>query len=172
MKHLPVVLASIIGVGCLQQVRQGETLPESLRVYNEGVRWGRFTAAAGRVPPAERVDFVNRREEIAEDLRLTDYEVSSITTRSEGRATVRIKYTWYLDSIGTVHDTWADQSWMQKGKVWLLVDETRARGPAMPGLPDGDDADDADGADDADDADSRPEVSSTDAKPKLPVDDL
>jgi len=127
---------ALVGVACFQQVRSGETLPESVRVYNEGVRWGRFSAAAGRVPPSERADFVDKREEIADDLRLTDYEVSSITSLPDGKAKVRIKYTWYLDSVGTVHETWSDQAWTHQGKVWILVSEVRARGESMPGLQD------------------------------------
>ena len=129
-----LVLGAALAAGCMSSARAGETLPESLRTYHEGGRWGRYAAAAGRVPAAERADFVAEREELAEDLRLTDYEVMAVTPAGADRARVRIKYTWYLDSVGTVHDTWAEQAWEHQGKLWLLVDERWVRGPAMPGV--------------------------------------
>jgi hypothetical protein len=112
---------------------QRDLLMESVTTYNEGVRWERFSAAAAAVPPAEREAFLDEREELAEDLRITDYEVVRVTTKGD-HADIQVKLTWFLDSRGSVHDTWIRQRWERRGRSWRVVDERRVRGEAMPGL--------------------------------------
>ena len=129
---LAVVLA-LVATGCAGGP-QRDMLMESVRAYNEGVRWQRFTAAAVAVPPAERDQFLDEREELADDLRITDYEVVRVASHAAAAADVQVKMTWFLDSRGTVHDTWIRQRWERQGKAWRVVDERRVRGEAMPGL--------------------------------------
>jgi len=133
-----LVAAALVLVGCGGAPKSGDDLMVSVRTYNEGVRWERLTAAASRVPPAEREDFVDERDELAEDLKITDWEVKRVADSGKDRAFVHVKYTWYLDDQGIVHETHAKQSWERKGKAWLIVDERRTRGEEMPGLPEAD----------------------------------
>jgi len=126
--------ALALAAACASAPRSGEDLLESVRTYHEGVRWQRFPVAAGRVPPAQRDDFLQERDQLSEDLRITDYEVLRVRSTSEGRAEVEVKWTWFLDSDGRVKETRAVEHWERHGKVWLLVDERRARGETMPGL--------------------------------------
>lgn len=128
---LAVVLA-LAAAGCAGAPKRDQ-LMESVRAYNEGVRWERFTSAAVAVPPAERDQFLDEREELADDLRITDYEVVRVASHA-ATADVQVKMTWFLDSRGTVHDTWIRQRWERQGKAWRVVDERRVRGEAMPGL--------------------------------------
>ncbi|HUQ05184.1 MAG TPA: hypothetical protein VM261_21925 [Kofleriaceae bacterium] len=123
---------SILLAGCGATPR-GETLMDAVRTYNDGVRWERFTAAAGRVPSRERDQFLDEREELAEDLRISDYEVVRVKDKGES-ADVQVKLTWYKDSEGTVRETWARQAWERHGKAWRIVEESRVRGAEMPGL--------------------------------------
>ena len=111
----------------------GETLMDAVRTYNDGVRWSRFAAAARQVPARQREEFLDEREELAEDLRITDYEVVRVKEKGE-TADVQVKVTWYKDSEGTVRDTWAKQAWERRGKAWRIVGEARVRGAEMPGL--------------------------------------
>ncbi len=113
--------------------KQGEPLMDSVQLYNEGVRWERLANAASRVPAAERSDFLDEREELAEDLKISDWEVERVEAKG-GKAKIRVKYTWYLDDIGAVHETHAAQSWERHGKAWLMLGEVRTRGEPMPGL--------------------------------------
>jgi hypothetical protein len=129
-----IAVALLLG-GCSHAARRGEDLFESLRTYHEGVRWERFPAAAARVPAPERSDFVEERDRLAEDLRISDYEIVRVASHDERRAKVQVKYTWYLDSEGIVRHTHAMEGWERHGKVWLLVEERLLRGDAMPGLP-------------------------------------
>jgi hypothetical protein len=123
--------------GCGATSRSGETLVESVRTYHEGIRWSRIPIAASRIPPAERADFITEWDEIADDLRITDYEVVQMA-QGDRTATVEVKYTWYLDSRQVVHETRASEDWERQGQVWIKVGERHARGERMPGLSAGD----------------------------------
>jgi hypothetical protein len=112
---------------------RSETLMDAVRTYNDGVRWERFSAAAAVVPPREREAFLDEREELAEDLRISEYEVVRVKDRGDG-ADVQVKLTWYRDSVGTVRKTWARQRWERQGSSWRITGEERVRGDDMPGL--------------------------------------
>jgi hypothetical protein len=112
-----------------------ETLPESVRSYNDGVRWGRFEIAAVHIPAQQRSQFVDDEDARAKDLKITDYDVIRVAYRGDREAHVQVKLEWYMTSEGTIHETHAVQTWERHGKDWLLVDESRLRGVEMPGLP-------------------------------------
>ena len=112
-----------------------DTLAESIRSYNDGVRWGRYEVAASRVPVRERNQFVDDMDERSEDVKITDYEIVNVAAKGTREAKVRIKIAWYRASENTVHETHALQTWERKGKQWFMVHEARVRGHEMPGLP-------------------------------------
>jgi len=114
--------------------KSGDTLGESIRRYNEGVRWERFAVAAVHVPPKERTTFVEEADERAEDLKITDYEVVNVDARGDKEAKVQVKLSWYRESEGTLRETQSVQTWEKHGKTWWMVDETRLKGHEMPGL--------------------------------------
>jgi hypothetical protein len=149
---LALVAAALVA-GCGGGPSATETLMSAVRSYNDGVRWQRLPVAAASIPPAEREAFLDEREELADDLRINDYEVMRLELDDAGvRAKVRVEYTWYLDSVGQVHKTVSSQSWERHGKAWLLAEERRVRGEPMPGLaePLEDDEDDEDEQDEHD----------------------
>ncbi len=132
MKKL-VVVALLAACG---SAKQQDTLAESIRSYNEGIRWERFAIAAGKVPVTERGDFVADMDERAEEVRITDYELVRVDQNGEKAARVQVKWSWYRDREGTLHQTHAIQEWERQGKEWLVVDTKRLRGDEMPGVPD------------------------------------
>ena len=142
------LIVPALGAGCGAAPKRGEELMDSVLTYNDGVRWGRFAAAASRVPPAERPDFVDERDELADDLHISEWDVVKVEQVTEDQARVQIKYSWFLDSVGTVQHTQALQRWQRSGKAWVMVDERRVRGEEMPGLaepePESEDQNDAD----------------------------
>jgi hypothetical protein len=131
MKSIPLLVCI---VAACHAPRSGDTLGESVRAYNEGVRWERFSAAAVHVPPAERSQFVDDADQRAKDLRITDYEVIGVEQKGDRLAEVQVKMSWYLDSEGKLRETHAKQTWERHGKTWWIVDEARTRGVEMPGL--------------------------------------
>ena len=131
------IKSCMLAIGLLaacHSAKQGDTLADSIRAYNEGVRWERYGAAAVHVPPAERSEFIDELDQRAKDLRITDYEIVRVEQKSEKLAQVQIKVSWYLDSEGTLKETSARQTWERHGKTWWVVEETRLRGKEMPGL--------------------------------------
>ncbi len=143
---LLIALAGIAlaGPGCAATQRKAEPLDYSVRAYNDGVRWQRFDEAATRLPPDRRDDFLDQRDQLHEDLRVSDYEIIRVRHHSKGRqARVQIKYTWYLESNGKVHETHSVQTWHQGDTVWILRGERFLRGEPMPGLKGGEPEPDA-----------------------------
>jgi len=128
-------LIAILLVGCgAAQVRPEYDLSESIRQFNEGVRWERFGLAASSIPPPHRTEFVDAMDQRASDVKITDYEVVNVDSRGAREAHVHIKLSWYKPSEGTVHETHAVQTWERRGKIWWMVEESRLRGAEMPGL--------------------------------------
>jgi hypothetical protein len=127
-------LITILLFGCGAAMPHNEPdLSESVRIFNDGVRWERFAVAASAIPPRERSQFVDDMDQRASDLKITDYEVVRVDPRGDG-AKVQVKLSWYKSSEGTVHETHAVQTWERHGKSWWMVDEIRLRGAQMPGL--------------------------------------
>lgn len=130
-----LLLMSIAGVACRTPAQRREDFGNAVRMYNEGVRWQRWSHAAAYIPGPERADFVDERADLEEELRIDDFEVLRQDLQPGGqRATVRVRYTWHLDREGIVHRTTATQGWEQRGRRWYMVEERRARGPRMPGV--------------------------------------
>jgi hypothetical protein len=123
------VIAAACGGG-----QQTETLAESIRSFNEGIRWQRFEVAAVSIPPRERSNFVEAMDERTKDLKITDYEIVRVDRTSDQEAKVHVKVSWYRDTEGLLKETHAMQRWERKGKAWLMVDQSRYRGDEMPGL--------------------------------------
>jgi hypothetical protein len=128
-------LLAILMLGCgAASLHDQPDLSESVRMFNDGVRWERFTAAASALPPRDRAQFVDDMDQRSGDVKITDYEVLRVDPRGEREARVQVKLSWYKASEGTVHETHAIQTWERHGKVWWMVDESRLRGAPMPGL--------------------------------------
>ncbi len=132
MKRLGILLFLYACGGVPQNT---DTLGDSIRGYNDGVRWGRYTVAAAKVPPKERAEFISEMDERAENIKITDYDIVDVNAKTDREAKVRIKIGWYDDREGTVHETHALQTWERRGKLWFMVEEVRVRGKEMPGLP-------------------------------------
>jgi hypothetical protein len=135
IRILVVVVCGLAGCGALSPPKAGETLTDSVRSFNDGVRWERYAVAATYLPPAQRSQFVDDWDQRANDLKVTDSEVVKVDRRGATEARVQVKLSWYKSSEGTLHETHALQTWERHGKDWLLVDEARLRGTEMPGLP-------------------------------------
>jgi hypothetical protein len=132
---LVILPVALVVVGCAGRQRPVE-LDEDVRGYGEGLRWGRLAEAAGRIPPRERGEFLIEREELADDLRIGDWEIERVEWQEpDRRATVTVRWTWHLDSRGIVHRTTTEQRWQRSGKRWQLLAEVRRRGEPMPGVP-------------------------------------
>lgn len=136
MRRISFSLVLGLALGCGAPQKEADNLAESIRSFNDGVRWQRYAVAASKIPPKQRGQFVDEMDELADDLHITDYEIVRVDARGSREARVQVKVTWYRDSEGIVRDTTAVQTWERHGKSWYMVDASRQRGAEMPGLVD------------------------------------
>jgi hypothetical protein len=132
--HVLALALAITGCATGQQSK-GERLLNDVRAFHEGLRWRRFDEAADHIPPPTREQFLDGREALDDDLRIDDYEIERTKMPEDKVAKVQIRYTWHLESRGTVYTTVVEQRWEQVGKGWILFAEERKRGEPMPEPP-------------------------------------
>lgn len=134
MRFSNIVVLTLLA-GCGGSTSQRADLVRDLRGYGDGIRWRDFNAAALRVPPAQREDFMDDKEQLEDDLRVADWELRRLTyDGTRNHAEVHIEWTWLLDSRGIVHNTISRQMWSRHGKQWIMHREERLRGDRMPGM--------------------------------------
>jgi hypothetical protein len=132
---LLALAAFAASTGCGAAQREPEPLDQAVRVYNDGLRWQRFDDAASRLPSDRRDDFLDERDQLHDDLRISEYDVIRVRyDDKQRRAKVQVKYTWYLESRGVVHETHTVQTWHRGDEIWVMRGERYLRGEAMPGL--------------------------------------
>jgi hypothetical protein len=121
------------GVGCAGAMTRSDDLLMDVRTFQEGLRWRKYDMAAAHIPPAARDEFLERHDELDKDLRIDDYELERVKVEDDtATALVRVKYTWHLDSKGSVHDTVVEERWERQGKVWRVVGSAHKRGEELP----------------------------------------
>ena len=135
--HAIALLLLCAGSACSggAQVRDQELMTD-VRSFQEGLRWRKYDQAADHVPAPSRVRFLDAHDELDGDLRIDDYEVLRVTLSGEREATVRVRYTWHLDSVGRVHESIYDQRWRREGKgrsaIWRVVATEPRSGEPLP----------------------------------------
>src|SRR5882757_125649 len=115
--YIGIASALVLAACGAAQVKTEEDLSESVRQYNDGVRWGRYELAASSLPPADRSHFVDEMDQRANDVKITDYDVVRVDRHGTSEAKVHIKISWYKDAEGTLHETHAMQTWERHGKL-------------------------------------------------------
>lgn len=134
MNKLVLVILAATACGGLAP-KEEDNLLDSIRKYNEDMRWSRYDVAATHIPPELRSQFVDDWDQRAKDLRITEYDLVRVDKKGPRAAKAQIRMEWYKDSEGKVHETSSVQTWERHGKLWYVVDESRLRGTEMPGLP-------------------------------------
>jgi hypothetical protein len=130
-----IAVLCLVVAACGAQQRPGVELMDDIRTYQEGLRWRRWDEAALRLPPGRRDAFLETHEELDAELRIVDYEIERVRLApGSTTATVQVKYTWHLDSVGVVHDSIVEQRWRRVNRAWFLVAERLKRGEDFPGL--------------------------------------
>lgn len=125
-----------LAVGCGAGSKSTQDMMYDIRAYNEGLRWDKLPQSAIRIPPAERDAFLDEREQLQDELRIDDYDITRLKTEGESkeRAKVQIKWTWHMDREGIVRTTTSEQHWKRHGGRWLMLQEFYLRGDEMPGI--------------------------------------
>ena len=97
------------------------SLPDSVRMFNDALRWNRYQAAGGFVVPMDRASFVRDQQDLGESRRVMEYKTVEIT-RADGQtatAIVQWKYTTLQSPV--VQKVRSSQTWTQVGRDWFLL---------------------------------------------------
>jgi hypothetical protein len=133
--RLAIVIVVFSLGGCGGGQKTTDDLLFDVRGYQEGLRWRKYEDSAARLAPSAREDFLDKRDELDDELRVDDYEIMRVKMTDEGKkATVQVKITWHMDRVGVVKDTVVEQGWERHKVGWILVGEKRKRGAEMPGV--------------------------------------
>jgi hypothetical protein len=131
-RHLIVALLAACTLGGCN-MNNKENLLESLRAYNDAIRW-RMSRQAMRYlrgkARATFIDTVDRRG----DVRVTHYQIQHVKLVGAKRARVVVRFNWYSELRGRMHRTVMTQHWRRKkgDDDWHLSDQRWVRGPTLP----------------------------------------
>ena len=140
VKNYAVVIFACIaflgGAACGGNQKRTSDLLYDIRAYNEGIRWQKYPQSAVRILPEERDAFLDIREDLEEELRIDDFEITRMKMHGKDKemANVQVKWTWHMDREGIVHTTTTGQKWKRYGKRWMMLKEVVVRGDEMPGV--------------------------------------
>ena len=128
MHEARIVMLVCMAPAAAARQKDSETLAESIRSYNDGIRWQRYEMAASARAAAERAQFVDEWTSARRTSRSPTTRSSGSTRRPTRRRRSRSRSSWYSDSEGILRETHAMQTWERHGKTWFMVEETRLRG--------------------------------------------
>ncbi|MFH1130548.1 MAG: hypothetical protein V1754_04390 [Pseudomonadota bacterium] len=126
------VFVALLAVGAACSGPRKESLIESLREYNDGVRWGRTDWSIDYLPKEKQAPLLNRWATLS-DLRITGYIFTSLQMEGSERAVATVQINWYSQSQMRVHSSVVQQVWVWvKGEKWQLKDQRWVSGAPFP----------------------------------------
>jgi hypothetical protein len=126
-----VALVSFFSLFACSGAQPEKDLPYRVEVFNEHLRWGRFDRAAEFVVPMRRAAFIQEREEQAEEVRLSDYEIISVRRESPTTAKVRVSLMWNRLDSTIIKKSVLEETWTKAGSTWFLV-SMKTQAPKKP----------------------------------------
>jgi hypothetical protein len=133
---LSLVAASLVTLAlaaCMTPAQQKEdNLVRNANELADNIRWQRWDHVIAYMTRQEATLFVQRANQIGEDLVMADKEVTSIDFVPGGeKAHVLVTFTWYSQRNPVVKKTVLEQTWEYKGSRWLLTQQYRIRGDRL-----------------------------------------
>ena len=130
----PALLVSLLLLpACLSGDGLSDKFRDATQGYNSALRWGDIDRAAEYLPVTSKKEFMNRHEEVREQLVIVEYEMQRLDLDHErGIAASRALITWHTDTVLIVKHTMVDQLWQFHEGDFVLVDERRAGGESLP----------------------------------------
>ena len=115
--------------GCSTQNRMTH-LRDTLRTFNQQIRWERWPGAAAHVELKTRERWMLSRSHQAQGLKIHEIQILRVLSGGPRATTARVlvKLTWYREADMTVHSTHWMQTWNHSRHGWKLTKEERAQG--------------------------------------------
>ncbi len=129
MLRITFICLSFLGVIACSTPNRMTHLRDTLRTFNQQVRWGMWPAASSHVSQENREKWLAQRIANAQNLKLSDVRLVQVV--SDGpratKAKVMVSITWYRTSDMRVQRANWLQTWNHSRLGWRLVDEEKQR---------------------------------------------
>ena len=109
---------------------ESEKLRDEVRRFNENVRWGRYRAAATRLPVERRDVWIASMERAGRTFRILEYEVRPVAVQGD-MAVILVDMVYHATHDMVIRRVRRRQVWRDKGG-WYLESEHQLTPQSMP----------------------------------------
>jgi hypothetical protein len=123
-------LSGLLLVGCFAPPPPSARVADIARDVNEAARFGRMDVALEHTADGARDHFAKHRAKWGNEVRVLDFELSSLNMKDSEHATVLVDIQWMRVDEDLLHLTRVEQTWRGASgdHGWSLVRERRIGG--------------------------------------------
>jgi hypothetical protein len=124
------VLSGLFLMGCFAPPPPSQRVADVARDVNEAARFGRMDLALEHTADGARDHFTKHRATWGNEVRVLDFELSSLNMKDSEHATVLVDIQWMRVDEDLLHMTRVEQTWRGASgdHGWSLVRERRVGG--------------------------------------------
>ena len=134
--HGAALVLLALAVGCSGSASNREKLVDSLTYLVDAMRWQQWDQASIFVAPEARGAYIEAHESLADQIDVTDVEVTRRVAAPDGKTTtIVVSLSWLAKNDPVVKKTVLEQRWELRRSSWLIAKERRLRGDPLPAPP-------------------------------------
>ena len=118
---LSALLLSASGCAASAAKMRMEDIQDTITKFNQHIRWKRCHMAAPMVVPLEQSAFMEKCDELVEDLGIEELSIYSVILSEENtKATARMRFTYYQLPRNNLIKKSATTVWVKNGTTWQI----------------------------------------------------
>jgi hypothetical protein len=130
------VLGGALGPACSGSASTRDKLVDSLTYLTDAMRWQQWDQASNYVAPEARKAYLESHERLADQIDVTDVEVTRrVAAPDNMTTTVVVALSWLAKNDPVLKKTVLEQRWELRRGSWLIGKERRLRGDPLPDPP-------------------------------------
>lgn len=134
-----VLCCGMAACGGMAPKSKSLSLSDSIRMFNDSLRWNRYQAAGKFVVPMDRGNFIRDQQNAGESRRIVEYKLVEILMEDPKTAGVIVQWSVTSTDSPVVQKERILQSWTQVGTEWFLLRIAEAENAETGGKPAGKD---------------------------------
>ncbi len=118
-----LIASTIFSAGCAASAAKMrmEDIRDIITKFNQHIRWKRCQMAAPMVVPLEQGNFMEKCDELVEDLGIEELSIYSVILSEENtKATAKMRFTYYQLPRNNLIKKSATTVWVKNGTTWQL----------------------------------------------------